>query len=219
MRRILNRVANNKLIAAIFLVGLVLPLSAKGQRDVDDESFQPIDSLRGFVSQGGPGSLGSREILISAQYFSDSTGRQGMLEVTAQLAANWHIYSITQPRGGPKRTEIVVEPVPAVTSWGLFQPLTPPEIKELEFMPVSAEEHHGQVTWRAPLKFAEGTTLQTLVIHGEIRGQICQDEGVCLPLDGRDTTFVAGFAGVADDLFGPAPPEAMTGISIACAAS
>lgn len=210
MRCFLDRMAKIELVAFALLIGLVLPHSSSGQPEGEGAGFRPIAPLRGFMGQVGPGSLGGREISISAQFFADSAGRRGVLEVTAQLATNWHIYSITQPRGGPIRTEIVVGPVPAVTSWGSFQPLTAPEVKELEFMPVPAEEHAGQVTWRASLEFAEGTSLQTLVINGEVRGQICQDEGVCLPLGGVDTTFAARFAGVADELFADSMAESPT---------
>jgi len=191
-------------MAALVALTLGLPSGASGQLANSGGEFDVPGSLRGLLGQTG-GGIGGNEIRVSAQFFTDRAGRQGVIEVTAELAEDWHIYSISQPPGGPVRTEIIIQDTPAVTTWGEFKPLTAPEIKKYEYMEVSAEEHGGTVTWRAPFQLAPETDARTLTIEGELDGQICKE--ACIQLSSMDTTFAARFAGIAEELFAaPAAP-------------
>jgi thiol:disulfide interchange protein len=124
----------------------------------------------------------------------DENGRKGRLSVTAEIAPGWHIYSVTQRSGGPQRTEIRLQPSRDFRLAGAFAPDKPPDVRQLEFFPVPVEEHRDQVTWTAPIELAEGVKPQGLRMAGRLGGQVCQESGVCIPLDGLDTSFVAEYA-------------------------
>ena len=168
---------------------------ATGEIDGLDTPFQPIPSLQGFIDPFS--STGQRQITLSAQFRMDPGGKTGQLAVTAQMAASWHTYSLTQRPGGPVRTQIELEPSQEFRLTGPFQPHQPPEIHDYEFFPVPAEEHHGRVTWTAPIEVPHGVDANRLRITGHLRGQVCQEAGSCIPLDQLDTKFVAEFAGVS----------------------
>ena len=168
---------------------------ATGEIDGLDTPFQPIPSLQGFIDPFS--STGQRQITLSAQFQMDPGGKTGRLAVTAQMATSWHTYSLTQRPGGPVRTQIELEPSQEFRLTGPFQPHQPPEIHDYEFFPVPAEEHHGRVTWTAPIEVPHSVDANRLRITGHLRGQVCQEAGSCIPLDQLDTKFVADFAGVS----------------------
>ena len=64
---------------------------------------------------------------------------QGQLAVTAHIIPNWKIYSITQQRGGPKKSKIKVD-VDGTFRLGEFQPSPSPAIKNYEYYSVPVEE-------------------------------------------------------------------------------
>jgi thiol:disulfide interchange protein len=81
-------------------------------------------------------------------------------------------------------------------------------VRRVEFFPVPIEEHDQRVTWTAPFEMADGIDPKNLEIAGELMGQICQDEGACIPLDALETRFVAQYAGpVSRSEPPPAPPS------------
>ena len=85
------------------------------------------------------------------------TGRRqaGRLAITASMLPPWHIYSITQPPGGPPATKITLTPSSAYRLAGALTANPPPETKpEPPFNNLMVESHRGSVTWRAPLNCA-----------------------------------------------------------------
>ncbi len=61
---------------------------------------------------GGPGAEEENPVSVTALFTSAKDGRTGELYITAEMAKGWHIYSITQKRGGPIRTKIKLEDGP-----------------------------------------------------------------------------------------------------------
>jgi len=147
---------------------------------------------------------GVRELSLSAGFKVSSDGHSGQLSITADLAPGWHIYSTTQPRGGPARTVIEVDPSDQFELTGSFQPDRPPRVRKLEFFRSPVEEHYERVTWTAPVRLTDGADARQLVIRGQLDGQVCHDEGSCIPLDQLDAEFTAQWAGVLEA--GPAAP-------------
>ena len=77
---------------------------------------------------------------------------RGRLSITAELGADWHLYSVTQPAGGPKPTVIKIIS-PGVKTVAPFQPDQPPSRSMSElYGGLMIEEHAGTVTWTAPVQ-------------------------------------------------------------------
>ncbi len=95
--------------------------------------------------------------------------------------------------GAPQRTKIIVNASDGFRVSGEFVPDTKPTVKNLEYVDVLIEEHAGSVVWSAPIELSAGVDPNQLVIEGQIDGQVCEDDGVCLPLSQLDTTFAARY--------------------------
>ncbi len=131
--------------------------------------------------------------------------RTGRLTVQVELAPHWHIYSMTQPPGGPKKTSIKVSPNPQVVSVGDFAPERDPLVDDPDpVFNTRVEYYEDFVSWSAPFEIAEGVSPEQLAIEIVLDGQRCiQDQ--CIPI--RETTS-ARFSGyvaapVADAKFQP----------------
>lgn len=122
------------------------------------------------------------ESLVTVQGVFSRPDAQGRAELTveAMMAPGWHIYSITQPAGGPVRTKIQLTPSPQYEV-GQFQAATPPEKKaEAAFGGLTVESHYGKAVWRAPLKLGAGVDPANLKLEGRLTAQPC-DPNSCLP--------------------------------------
>ena len=162
------------------------------------------------LSDFGGGNQGpeTRAVTVSAEFTAPSAAAPGRLFITAKLDPGWHIYSITQPPGGPVTTTIAPEPLKGVHV-GDFHALSPPRTsKEVGFGDLPIETHTGTVTWSAPLELAAGIDPAKLTIRGHLNVQAC-DPKVCYRP--RDYPFTAVLGqGVAVGGGGPAatPPVA-----------
>ncbi len=120
-------------------------------------------------------------VSIEARFTAPSAGQPGRLLVTAKIKSGWHIYSITQPPGGPIATKIAVSPPPGVRVTGPFQAQPAPDKKqEPAFDNLTVETHHDTVTWSAPIELAAGVDPAKLKIEGTATVQAC-DANSCLP--------------------------------------
>ncbi|MCA9166148.1 MAG: thioredoxin family protein [Planctomycetales bacterium] len=151
------------------------------------KGFSLPSGLQGLMSKQDS----SEDLVVSAEYRITADGSAGLLSVTAKLGGDWHIYSVTQPDGGPIRTKIKLEPSDQFELAGEFRPDKPPKSRRREFFDVPVEEHAKQVIWTAPIRIAAGVSPDSLRIRGKLDGQICQDDIGCVPLSTRDTTFEA----------------------------
>jgi len=104
-------------------------------------------------------------------------GGKGTAKLTANIAAPWYMYSITQGSGGPIPTRITIDPGP-FTIGAVSGPK--PKVKFDENFKINTESYSGSATFSVPFTVApdapEGA--QTLTIG--IRFQVCNDN-VCLP--------------------------------------
>ena len=112
--------------------------------------------------------------------------RDGVLQVHAKITPHHHIYSITQPKGGPMRSKLKVADSKAFKVTGDFVANKKPNSKKLEGFDVLAEEHEGTVTWTAPIKMTEDVDVKTAVAAVTYSGQVCESgpSGSCRPLFG-----------------------------------
>ena len=125
---------------------------------------------------------------VSAEFTAPSATAPGRLFITATIKSGWHIYSITQPEGGPLATKITLKP-PAGVRVGDFQVSPPPKkSKEVGFGDLVIESHAGTVTWYAPLELAAGVDPASSRSAGKLNVQAC-DPQACYPP--RDYAFTA----------------------------
>ena len=105
-----------------------------------------------LFGQGPAASNGEKGVVsVQGRFTAPAEGRPGRLSITATIEPGWHIYSITQPPGGPLATKIEVKPPQGVRIVGEFQASPPPDSnKEPAFDNLTVETHHGTVTWSAP---------------------------------------------------------------------
>lgn len=157
-------------------------------------------------------------VTIKAVFTAEPAGRTGTLYITATIDDGWHIYSITQPPGGPIRSNLKLGKNEGVSLAGDFQadPAPRKHVDDLAFPGLTLEEHEGTVTWAAPLKFAADVDVQTLQIAGKVYAQSCNAENCNPP---KDYPFSAVFArekpassdkpapAVAEAFAAPAPGE------------
>lgn len=162
--------------AAAVIAGLLI---SSASVEAQPGGGQPRGALGGFGSGFGMG--GEPVVAVMSQFTAPTADQPARLFVTAKMEPGWHIYSITQPEGGPIATTINLAPSAAYRLTGDFQPTTLPEKKvEPLFGGLEVESHHGEVTWHAPIELAPGVDPATLTIEGAVRAQPC-DAKSCLP--------------------------------------
>ncbi len=124
---------------------------------------------------------GSSPVTVSARIAPATDKGPAQLIVTADVAPGWHIYSVTQKRGGPVPSKITVEAASGVKLTGDFQPTAKPEIHtEPAFDNLPVETHEGRTIWTAPLELSPGLDMAKLAITGKLAFQAC-DANSCLP--------------------------------------
>jgi suppressor for copper-sensitivity B len=141
------------------------------------------------------GSTSANNVQLSGSFTVNKATRRGTLTVTAKIDPDWHIYSLTQPAGGPGKSEIKVTKSPSYALAGIFQPDRAPHIKPPTVFKVNSEEHDGTVNWMVPIEIFEGVDPESVTIEATYTGQVCKDgpNGVCIPIFGEK--IAAKFAG------------------------
>ncbi len=175
---------------------LSLPIpEAKDGGDAQSEqstSFLPAASEAGYVEVSS-NEADNPTVSVTAEYTVSPTGGSSYLSVTAKIMPTWHIYSVTQPPGGPLPTKIKVFPFKAFRLTDDFRAAHPPQRRnEPAYDNLTIETHHDQVTWRAPINIDENVDAANTPIKGVVRVQACSPNN-CLPP--QEIPFTAVFAG------------------------
>ncbi len=134
------------------------------------------------------GGLQASPVTIQAEIGPDPSQKQSVyLVVTALMDSDWHIYSTTQPAGGPLPTKIQIDPSPDFEVGGEPMPLQEPKVHppDPDIFNVSVEEHSGEVQWLIPITLAAETIPAELTITGTVKGLSCKGDlgGVCNPFE------------------------------------
>lgn len=142
---------------------------------------------------GAAAQLGGADTLkVTARFAEAADGKPARLFVTAEIEKGWHIYSLTQPKGGPLASKIKLAESDDFKLAGEFQAApkakshTDPEI----WPDVVIESHEGKVTWHAPIELAPGVDPAKLSIEGKVNVQACNDRGCLPPKDYKFTAAV-----------------------------
>lgn len=137
-----------------------------------------------------PGKTDSK-VTFSAQYELETGSKNGRLTITATIEDGWHIFSVTQPAGGPKASKFKLNG----DSVKLTGPLTAdhaPEIGSAEdiWPGLPLEEYHEKVVWTAPFEVTGEIDPAKTELEIAFDGQACMES--CVEVK---ETFTAKFAG------------------------
>ncbi|TWT47815.1 protein-disulfide reductase DsbD family protein [Botrimarina hoheduenensis] len=127
------------------------------------------------------GEASTEPVRLEARIAPATTERPALLLVTATVAPGYHLYSLTQPAGGPEPSKLSLRPMPGVRV-GAFSVTPAPQIKSYaEIWPgLPIEEHSGKITWFAPIDWS--SDLERPTVAGVLTTQAC-DAGSCEPLE------------------------------------
>ena len=182
---------------AALLVALLALLSAPALRAQEPAPALPslnlLDQLNplGSAASGG----GEGDLVLVGRYRVLEGGTEGELTVEAGVAPSWHVYSLTQLPGGPQTSKLTVAASEQFRLLGPFVAEQPPKVKRYDFFDVPVEEHDGTVTWTAPIRLAPNVLPHQVTFDVTFEGQICQDDGVCIPISARKVPIkFAGFS-------------------------
>ena len=181
------------LLAALLLCSGALCTSGNAQDENEPPSLD-------FAAQfgGDPFASDEPEVKLSATFELIEGTREGRINVTAEIREDQHVYSVNQKKGGPTKSTITVVANQGVERTGSFRTDSSPEVK---FFPdiypgLPIEEHHGTVTWSAPIRLEEGLESDSLLISVQFDGLSCTNQedgaGACIP---QDLTATASFGG------------------------
>ncbi len=135
---------------------------------------------------GGLGGEVERDpVNVSAQFTTATADRPAILMVTAKIDPEWHVYSLTQPKGGPMRTKITLTESDMYLPIGDWQAFPEPHsrIDQVVWKGLTIEEHDDQVTWYLPIEIAEGVDPKQLTIDGKVTLQACKEACIRLNFD------------------------------------
>lgn len=169
-----------------FAVGLLaIPIILFAARPAPAQVPSPLgfdpQSPIGIIGQFDPAASGEAAS-ITARVAPATADQPAILSITAQIAPGKHAYSLTQPKGGPRPTQIELVHSSDYRLLASFRSQPAPESR-IENGPVwtglKIEEHKGTVTWYAPIEITAGIDPTKLEIKGTIRVEVCEDGGAC----------------------------------------
>ncbi len=186
MPRLLSKLAMTTLLV------LCVPMLAFAQiekgRNSKSKGLGGLGFNLGGASSGTPYKL-------SASYEAEEGGLRGRVTVQVVLEDGFHIFSTTQPPGGPSATVISLKS-PGVTLAGPFAPDTSFDVSlnEAGFEGLRIEQHHDSVNWTAPMSFSAPLNAAPTELSLKIDGQVCRES--CIPLRGEEikATFKGFYA-------------------------
>ncbi|MEC8473172.1 MAG: hypothetical protein VXZ38_00855, partial [Planctomycetota bacterium] len=147
-----------------------------------------------------PADAQQEPVVWSARYSVDGQGK-ALLHVEAKLSPTWHVYSVTQPAGGPTRTTIELVGPEGVALLRDFRPDQPPKkLKSDLYGDLVIEEHEDVVVWSAPIAAPDGFDGSISV---KVKGLVCKSGGDnrCMP---TSADLVADYS-VSDDTAAKSP--------------
>lgn len=180
------------LLPLALLAGFLAP-APHGAVRADEPKLQLADQL-GLGGFGDEDSFGPK-VEYSARIEAQNGGPSGRVVVTAKIAPDWHVYSLTQKKGGPQPTKFELQSDPPVTLKGAYQPDKPAAIHHDETWPgLDLEEHSGTVVWRAAVELPAGIDPSAFEVKLKVRGQVCNASKGCVQVSQVVPVKLTGFA-------------------------
>lgn len=176
------------------------------QSGLDGLSQFELPGQFGMPLSGGANQLPCQ---FAASFEVERGTQRGTLRVTATPDDGYHIFSTTQPKGGPLRTTIKPKGS-AFKIVGEFEADSQPHVSDTEegFEGIKVESHQSPVTWTALIEFTETIGASPENISVSLSGQVCTNEaGQCIPIQGE--AIEAKFSGFYEPIR-PAADGAIT---------
>lgn len=126
------------------------------------------------------GDPGADVIRFSAHFSPPDSSGVSVLYLSAKIKEGWHIYSVTQPKGGPIATKIALTAPESLVGGPIRVWPKPVTKKEQAFGDLPIESHSGDVLWYLPVRLPAGANPADFKIEGKLTIQACNDQG-CLP--------------------------------------
>lgn len=116
---------------------------------------------------------------VSAAITGGEKEGEYIVAIRATIVDGYHIYSITQPEGGPLATRIQIEPLIAFEVLNV-KTTPPPEVKYYDFWPgLPVETHRDGVTWTFTMRFPN-IVKGYPILRGTVFVAVCSDKQ-CFP--------------------------------------
>lgn len=117
-----------------------------------------------------------------------SAGAKFAAQLTVAIDPGWHIASLTQPDGGPMRSEISLAPK---QFFKLAGPITGPKprFEHSDAFGINVETHEGTVVFTLPLEATNDVPPGT-ILAVDFTYQACSDENCALPATDRLTAVI-----------------------------
>ncbi len=106
-------------------------------------------------------------------------GQTAKLLITAKIEPGWHLYSLTQPSGGPRPTRITIDESGAFKMDGAAQQPKPKTKFDPNFQ-IDTQTFDNQVTFTVPVKVKDDAQAGAQKLIAKFYFQVC-DEHQCLP--------------------------------------
>ncbi len=178
------------------------PLATGLQQDVQrsNVSLVPIESTQHSVTENDSTQPDPTTEVppvdtfqLSGRFHLVEGTRQGYLILRAEIPDGSYIYSLTNNEGPPP-CQITVAPGHSFQVGEPFQSDRYPTVIEMdEVFQCRLEKHYQLVQFYVPIEVADGVDPATIRPELTFNGQICSDEGFCMPLD--DKIVAAEFGG------------------------
>ncbi len=157
-----NFTLRNAAIWLVALFALTISMSATAQ-----------DFNRPGQFGGGGGFGGSEPVECEAYFRLKPDSRFGKIYVEATIGPGYHLYSVTQPKGGPKRSIMKFGETDEYKLVGPWEPDEEAHLLHDTNFKMKTEQHENGVIWSAPIEFAEGVEIENLKIEIKFSGQYC----------------------------------------------
>ncbi|MEM9368775.1 MAG: thioredoxin family protein [Planctomycetota bacterium] len=145
---------------------------------------QPAAALDGNAGQAFLTDQGQPASVTASLIGGESVAGPWDVKVTVKLAPGWHIYSLTQPAGGPLPTKIRLVVPNGFKLEQAFAPDSDPlrSVSE-EFGGITLEEHVNQVHFTARVARDDSTSKRDARLSIDFKALACMDGGACLPVN------------------------------------
>lgn len=128
------------------------------------------------AAQGVPQTTPTPVTWIATAAFPD--GRTGTVTLDATIESGWHVYSVSQPAGGPIPTRITLPPDQGIGASGAVRASPPPRTQFDSAFTMNVEEHEGHAQFALPVSVAASGVPSTVRVN--VRYQAC-NASFCLP--------------------------------------
>jgi thiol:disulfide interchange protein DsbD len=111
-----------------------------------------------------------------------ASGDTTRIRVDAAIQDGWHVYSITQPAGGPIATRISVPAGQPFLAAGAVEATTPPHVAFDDAFRMNVQLHVKAASFDVPVRFTGATAAagSSDSVHVNVRYQAC-NASLCLP--------------------------------------